>query len=173
MKKIPLKKIALGFVIILVICQFFRIDKVNPPVDPAQDLFNLAKAPEDVTAIVKKACYDCHSNEVKYPWYTNIAPVSWWIKDHVNEGSRHLNFSIWGTYKTRRQDKKLKECVENIEEGEMPMYSYVWMHGEAKLSQEEKEKLMSWFNSQRTHESDKPKEGNEKGGERKEEGRER
>ncbi len=158
LKKLPFKQIGLGLLMILIICQFFRIDKTNLTVHNVLDIASITKATPEIMAMLKTACYDCHSNEVVYPWYTNIAPVSWWIKNHVNEGCHHLNFSLWGTYKSRRMDKKLKECAEMIEEGEMPMTSYTLMHGEAKLSKEQKEKLIAWFTSLRTYEADKPKE---------------
>jgi hypothetical protein len=157
LKKIPLKKIGFGLIGVLIICQFFRIDKKYASIDPAMEFITVSAAPQEIASLLKTSCYDCHSNEVKYPWYTNVAPVSWWIKNHVNEGSRHLNFSIWGTYNGRRQDKKLKECVEMIEEDDMPMTSYTLIHGDAALNKEQKEKLVTWFNSIRTHESDKPK----------------
>jgi len=157
LKKITLKKIGIALLSLLIIFQFFRINKTNPAVDKFQDFIIITKAPPEIAAMLRVSCYDCHSNEVTYPWYTNIAPFSWWIKQHVNEGSRHLNFSVWGTYKSRKADKKLKECVENIEEGEMPMTSYTLMHSNARLSSEQKATLEAWFNSLRTHESDKPK----------------
>ncbi len=158
LKKINFKKVFIGLLISLVVCQFIRIDKSNLTVYNVLDIRTITKSPPEISAMLKASCYDCHSNEVVYPWYTNVAPVSWWIKNHVNEGVHHLNFSIWATYKSRRMDKKLKECVEMIEEGEMPMTSYTIMHEDAKLSESQKNTLIAWFNSLRTHESDKPKE---------------
>lgn len=158
LKKITFKKIFWGFVILLIVIQVFRINKTNPELQSELDIAQQTNMPENLHATLKKACYDCHSNEVKYPWYTNIAPVSWWIKHHINEGSHHLNFSDWGNYKERRKDKKLKECAEMLEANEMPLSSYLWMHSEAQLSSEEKSQLIAWFYSQRTFESDKPKE---------------
>lgn len=159
MKKIKLTKKNIGITLIgiLIFIQIIRIDKTNLKVYPPLDFISITKPNNEITSLLKNACYDCHSNEVKYPWYTNIAPVSWWIKHHINEGSHHLNFSIWGTYKSRRMDHKLKECIEMIEEGEMPMYSYTIMHSESKLSKAQQELLINWFKSLRTFESDKPK----------------
>ena len=124
LKKIPFNKIFQIFIGIIIIIQFFRIDKNNIKTFPVLDFLNATKAPEDITILIKKACYDCHSNETVYPWYTNIAPISWWIKNHVNEGSHHLNFSLWETYKSKRKDKKLSECIEMIEEDLIPYGLY-------------------------------------------------
>src|SRR5450432_444081 len=137
-QKLTLKNISIGLIIILILIQVIRIDKTNPPIDLSTDFITITKANSEISSILKTSCYDCHSNEVIYPWYTNIAPVSWWIKNHVNEGSHHLNFSIWATYKTRKMDKKLRESIELINEDEMPMYSYTLMHKTASLSKEQK-----------------------------------
>lgn len=155
-KKSILKKILIALVILLVVIQVFRIDKTNPPVEPDKDFVVLTNAPTEIVSILKASCYDCHSNESKYPWYTNIAPVSWWTKNHINEGRAELNFSEWGTYSSRRMDHKLKECIEEVEENEMPLNYYVWVHSDAKLNPEQKEQLNKWFESLRTHESDEP-----------------
>ncbi len=143
------KKILLGLVAVLIIIQFFRIDKTNPPVDNSQDFMTLTSPPAEVAQIMKDACYDCHSHETAYPWYTNVAPVSWWIKKHINEGREHLNFSIWGTYTAKKADHKLEECYEEVEEGEMPLNSYTWAHAEARLTDTQREQLVSWFKSLR------------------------
>lgn len=158
LKKITLKKVLLFLGAVLLIIQLIRIDKTNPPLNTATDISTVAQAPTEITSLLRSSCYDCHSNEVKYPWYTNVAPISWWIKDHINEAREELNFSEWGSYKTKRIDKKLKECSEMIEEGEMPLSSYTLIHGDAKLSKEQQAQLIAWFNSLRTFESDKPKE---------------
>ncbi|MCC6371554.1 MAG: heme-binding domain-containing protein [Bacteroidia bacterium] len=157
-KYFTLKKISLIVLALLLVSQFFRIDKSTKPVDSSKDFISLTSPPGDLANVLKTSCYDCHSNQPNYPWYTNVAPISWWIKNHINEGSHHLNFSEWGAYSSKKQDHKLEECVEMIEEGEMPMSSYTLIHGNAKLSKEQQQQLMDWFNSLRTHESDKPSE---------------
>lgn len=134
----------------LIIIQFFRIDKTVKPVNPQTDILALTQASTDISTIFKTSCYDCHSNQPTYPWYTNVAPISWWIKHHINEGSHHLNFSEWGTYSPKRKDHKFEECVEMIEEGEMPMTSYTLMHGDAKLTEAQKILLIDWFKAERT-----------------------
>ena len=144
-KKLTLKNIAIFLVFLFLVIQSIRIDKTTESVNPTTDFITLTSANAEVANTLKIACYDCHSNQPTYPWYTNIAPVSWWIKHHINEGSQHLNFSIWGTYSEKRKNHKLEECIEMIEEGEMPMYSYTLMHKEAKLADSQKLQLVEFF----------------------------
>jgi hypothetical protein len=139
------KKIIIGLVIILVLIQFVRVDKTNTPVDTTQDFITITKPPAEIVSLLKTACYDCHSNETTYPWYFDVAPVSWWAKDHVNDGRKHLNYSIWGTYKQEKQAHKIDEMYGEVEEGEMPLSSYTMMHGEAKLTPEQKISLVNWL----------------------------
>ena len=145
LKKITIKKIVIVIIGLLLISQLFRINKTTKPVDTTTDFISVTQANSEIASILKTSCYDCHSNQPVYPWYTNIAPLSWWIKNHINEGSEHLNFSEWGTYKLKRKDHKLEECLEMIEEGEMPMSSYTLIHGNAKLNDAQKTLLINWF----------------------------
>lgn len=130
----------------LIIIQFFRIDKSNPEYDIKNDFITIHSPPENVQAILKNSCYDCHSHETKYPWYTNIAPVSFWVKGHIKGGKQHLNFSDWGTYTAKKADHKLEECVEEIKSN-MPLKSYTWVHGEAKLTDTERQEMADYFQS--------------------------
>lgn len=139
------KNIGIALIVILIVIQFFRIDKTTQPINTAKDFIFVTNANPEVANILRVACYDCHSNQPVYPWYTNVAPVSWWVKNHINEGSRHLNFSLWGEYKDKRKHHKLEECIELVEEGEMPMSSYTWMHKEAKLTDAQKLQLVAYF----------------------------
>jgi|GEM_PF-59326 hypothetical protein len=129
----------------LLVLQFFQIDKTNPPLEDAQDYLAVATPPAGVTSLLQAACYDCHSHVTRYPWYTNIQPVAWWIKDHIEEGRQHLNFSVWATYPPKKAAHKLEECFEMVESKEMPMKSYTWMHGNARLTTEERSALAVWF----------------------------
>jgi hypothetical protein len=128
-----------------IIIQFIRPDWNTGKVHGANDLNHTVTVPENIEGILSKACYDCHSNGTNYPWYTNIQPVGWWTQKHVNEGKDELNFSEFKTYKLKRQRHKLHECEEMIEEGEMPLESYLWIHSEAKLTKTEKEALIAWI----------------------------
>jgi hypothetical protein len=145
-KKFTKRNILIGTIALLLLIQLFRIDKTIKPVDPQNDFIAITKPNDnEVTTLLKTACYDCHSSQPSYPWYTNIAPVSWWIKHHIDEGQHELNFSDWASYSEKRKHHKLEECIEMIEEGEMPMASYTWMHKEAKLTDAQKIKLVEFF----------------------------
>ena len=146
------KNVLLILLGVLLLIQFFRIDKTNPPVNPGQDFLQMAGPPAELGTLIKEACYDCHSNETKYPWYTNVQPVAWWVKDHIDEGREHLNFSEWGTYNARKRAHKMEEAVEETKEGEMPLNSYTWAHASARLSDEQRRQLASWFQEQMTRE---------------------
>lgn len=137
--------------------QLIRPDMTNPPVDPAQDFRQVARAPAEVQHLLEVACYDCHSNESKYPWYSQVAPVSWWVVNHIQEGREALNFSTFGALPAKDRTEALEESAEKIQEGEMPLASYTWMHPEAKLSADQKDVLMQWLNANSG-------EGAEKGG---------
>jgi hypothetical protein len=144
MKKI-LKWAAILLIVVLIIMQFFRIDKTVPEYDKNLDIITVTNAPDEVAGILKTACYDCHSYETHYPWYSNVAPVSWFLQNHINEAREELNFSLWGSFSAKRLSKKIEEAIEEIEEGEMPMKSYTITHASAKLSKEEREKLIQFF----------------------------
>jgi len=97
-----------------------------------------------VLQVLKTSCYDCHSNSTAYPWYNNIQPVAWWLNKHVNNGKKHLNFSEFGNYDTKKANHKLDEIVETLEKNEMPLFSYVIVHQNAKLSDAQKKLVMDW-----------------------------
>ena len=141
------KRILIALLLIFILIQFFRIDKTNPESDPSKDFITITNPPDEIKDMLKESCYDCHSHESKYPWYTNIAPISWWVKHHINEGREHLNFSIWGDYSEKKANHKLEECYEEVEEGEMPMSSYLIMHSHAGLSEQEIDQMVEWFKS--------------------------
>ncbi|MEO9850388.1 MAG: heme-binding domain-containing protein [Reichenbachiella sp.] len=140
-------KIIAGVMALLVIIQFFGINKENPIYQAENDFITITNPPEDIAQIIKTSCYDCHSYQTEYPWYTSIAPVSWWIGDHIEEGREHFNLSEWGKYSEKKALHKLEEFYEEVEEGEMPLTSYTLMHGEAGLSDEQVKKLVTWVKS--------------------------
>lgn len=142
MKKWKLVLLFLGIVFLILQC--IRPDFNTGDLKGENDIFHVVEVPDDVNAVLAKACYDCHSNHTEYPWYAQIQPVGWWIQDHVDEGKEELNFSEFASYKTKRQLHKLHECIEMIEDDEMPISSYISMHGDAKLTAEEKEKVITW-----------------------------
>ncbi|GAB4496044.1 MAG: hypothetical protein OHK0019_26910 [Saprospiraceae bacterium] len=139
------KRILLGLAIFLVLIQFIRIDKTNPPVDPKLDFATVARPPAEVLSTIKGACYDCHSYETKYPWYSNIAPVSWWMKGHVNEALEHFNFSTLGILNPEDLKWALGTAADEIREKKMPLKSYTWMHPEARLTDTQRALLATWL----------------------------
>lgn len=118
--------------------QFIEVDKTNPQV--TADL----QAPQEVKKILRTACYDCHSNETKWQFYTNIAPISWFIVDDVNEGRKKLNFSNWENIYTEKQDELKSKIWKEINEDEMPTSSYVYLHPDAKLGMPQKDIIKKW-----------------------------
>jgi len=144
--RVRITTIVLG---LLIIIQLIPVKKYSGEDDPSKDILSVEKADDHVKGILKNACYDCHSIKTEYPWYGNIAPVSWWIVHHVNEGREHLDFSSWTDYDAKKRDHKLEELAEEVEEGEMPLGSYMWMHENARLSEEERKALSVWANNLR------------------------
>ncbi len=114
-------------------------EKTNPPVDRAKEL----KAPEDVMAILKRSCYDCHSNETRWPWYANVAPMSWVVRRDVIEGRKALNFSTWYDYSDAKRRELRKQIYRSVVIA-MPLPQYLWLHPEAKLSQKDKQRIRDW-----------------------------
>lgn len=128
----------IAFVILVIIgIQFVPVERTNPPVQSDID------APANVKTILKRACYDCHSNETNWAWYTKVAPVSFLIAKDVNDGRKHVNFSEWGNY-TNKTEKIKEEIWEEVREEHMPPWQYKILHKEATLSMEEKEIIRNW-----------------------------
>lgn len=128
----------------LIVMQVLPVDRSDPPDDGPMEIGDPV-----VAEIVERACVDCHTNHTTWPWYSKIAPVSWWIADHVEEGREHLNLSEWGALDASGQDHKLEELAEYVENREMPLPSYTWLHGEARLTDEERRALVDWANAGR------------------------
>lgn len=139
-----LKTILVVLLVVFVGMQFVRPEKNIADKVAATDLIINEKPDMEVAVILKTACYDCHSDNTKYPWYAEVAPVSYWIADHVEEGKEHLNFSSWTLYSAKKKAHKMEELIEEVEEHEMPLDSYTWMHGEAKLSEDQIKALNTW-----------------------------
>ncbi len=116
-----------------------EVTDVNP-----DDLLKNVDISENVASMLKSACYDCHSNESTYPWYANIAPVKWWIYDHINQGREDLNFSVWNTLSKADQAEALDDIATAVMEGEMPLKPYPITHPKAKLSEEDKQAISDW-----------------------------
>ncbi len=140
------------FIVLLVV--FIGIQFVRPAKNKAEgtgknDISTLYAVPADVQAILKTSCNDCHSNNTVYPWYAEIQPVAWWLNEHIEDGKKDLNFSEFATYRIRRQYKKLEEINELVKKDEMPLNSYLWIHKDAKLNDQQKMVLAGWVEAVR------------------------
>ncbi len=149
MKNKLIRRVGLFLLAALVVMQFIQPEQSNPESNPEMDFLTVAGLDGEVAGLVKQACYDCHSNHTRFPWYASVAPISYVIDHHIEEGREHLNFSVWGEYSADKADHKLEECVEEIEEGEMPMSGYVALHSEADLSDEQLQVLIETFSGLR------------------------
>jgi hypothetical protein len=133
--------VAVILLIAFVTIQFVnRPERTNPPVNSA----NVLRAPRNIEPILRRSCYDCHSNETKWPWYSGIAPMSWTLAHDVEEGRDELNFSEWNTYSESRQRHLLEEICEAVKKGEMPLKGYTFAHPSAKLTIEDQRALCVW-----------------------------
>jgi hypothetical protein len=132
---------AVGLCVGFIVIQFVPVNRTNPPVEG--DL----RAPAEVLSVLRRACYDCHSNETMWPWYSRIAPVSWGIAHDVNEGRAALNFSTWNQLSPEKQAEAMKESWEEVVEGKMPTWYYVALHPEARLSANDQSVLRAWSGS--------------------------
>ena len=140
-----MKKIFYIILGVFIIIQFFQIDKTNPPINKGMDFLTIKNTPEQLATQIRSSCYDCHSNETKYPFYSNIQPVAWLLKNHIDEGRKELNFSTFATYEPKRQAHKLEEAAEYVEQKKMPLESYTLGHSDAKLSDEQRKQLVNYF----------------------------
>jgi len=134
-----MKKVFLVAVLVLIAIQFITIDKTNLQTDKSLEI----KAPEHIMSMFKTSCYDCHSNEVKWPWYSNVAPFSWVVSDHVDMGRKWLNFSTWENYTKEEKEKKLKGIFRTVYAA-MPLQSYTFIHEDANLTKEQRTTIREW-----------------------------
>lgn len=143
------RKIMLFLLAAFLVIQFFHPKKNKAEGPQPNYIGNNYAIPDDVKAILGKACNDCHSNNTHYPWYAKIQPVHWWMNKHINEGKRGLNFDEYTSRRIFFQYKKMDDVIEVIKENEMPLDSYTWIHKDAILTQAEKDKLISWASAVR------------------------
>lgn len=139
------KKLFLALLVMLIIIQFFPISTDNPSTVAEEELEAIIGSGYSEMSLIKDACYDCHSNDSKFPGYSRLQPVGWFLRSHIRGGRQKVNFSTWGKYSPKQQNHKLQECVEVIEENRMPMKSYTWLHPKSKLSQGDKDNLIAFF----------------------------
>lgn len=138
------KKIGLGLLVALIVIQFVRPTRNISTSESPNEISKFYDVPAEVHTVLKKSCYDCHSNNTVYPWYTNIQPVGLWLQSHVNEGKGELNFSEFGTYEQKKAKHKFEEIEEVVGEGEMPLGSYTLIHRDTKLTAEQSTAIAAW-----------------------------
>lgn len=138
------KKIGFALIGVLVIMQFLHPTKNSSDTTSANEISAHYQVPENIQALLKSSCYDCHSNNTVYPWYTNIQPIGWWLQSHVNDGKRHLNFSEFASYPEKKAKHKFEEIEDAMTNGWMPLKPYTLAHSEARLSPEQYKAMALW-----------------------------
>jgi len=129
-----------ALIVIFFLIQLIPVCRDNPEFDVEYDF----EAPVEVREIVVNSCYDCHSNQTNWPWYSYVAPMSWLVTSHVNEGRQKFNFSEWLKYPEEKRQKIKEEMMEEIEEGDMPLPGYVNMHDNTEITDEKLLILKTW-----------------------------
>lgn len=143
-----IKKISIPIILIIFIAiQFFDVNPNKTAETSENAIEKKYSVPQNVRQILNTSCYDCHSNNTVYPWYSKVQPVKWWLANHINDGKRHLNFDEFGTYPNDKKLKKLDEVAETVNANEMPLSSYTVIHTNAKLSAEQKSIIQVWVKS--------------------------
>jgi Haem-binding domain len=138
------RRILLIIVIVLIAIQLYRPAKTNPPENAALTLKSQAQVPPELDATFTRSCQDCHTYRTVWPWYSNVAPVSWFVISDVNDGRRHLNLSDWGKYKPEQMQRQLTKMCEEVKQGEMPLKQYTWIHKVAGLDGPQRQQICDW-----------------------------
>jgi len=141
------KIIAIVLMVAFVGIQFIPTTRNQSDSVPSTDFMLVNNVPETIQKKLQESCYDCHSNNTKYPWYNRIQPFGWLLENHIKEGKEKLNFSDFGSYSKRRQKSKLKSIADQIEDGKMPLSSYSMVHQDAMLSEDEKKEVLDWVDT--------------------------
>jgi hypothetical protein len=152
MKRLALKIfkwMALTLIVVFTLSQFVRPTKTNPPVDESRTLEAHTVMTPEIASIFARSCNDCHTNKTTWPWYSNVAPVSWFVIDHVNDGRRHLNFSDWSRMNEREAGGQLEQICKEVKNGGMPINSYTWIHRHAFLSNQDVQTICAWTSAER------------------------
>lgn len=145
-----LKKFLLALLVVFVAIQFIRPEKNMAQGEHTIVFITETNPPEDVKTVLRQSCYDCHSNNSVYPWYNNVAPISFWLSNHIRHGKEHLNFSEWNSLTDMEKDHKLEEVEEMVLQGEMPLNKYAWMHEEARLTDTQRIEIVEWVRKTRS-----------------------
>ena len=143
------RRAGIGLLFLLLAAQFWRPARNKAAAPGPNDINVKHPVPAKVQALLRRACYDCHSNNTHYPWYAEVQPMRWWLDGHINEGKRRLDFSEFGSYTAKRAAKKLEEVDDEVTDRRMPQKSYTWVHPEARLTPDEIKLLANWAESLR------------------------
>ncbi|MFI5188120.1 MAG: heme-binding domain-containing protein [Chitinophagales bacterium] len=138
------KKILLVLLVILIVIQFIHPSRNRSTGDQPNNISKAYNVPARVKTILEKACLDCHSNNTRYRWYFKIQPVDWWLTSHINDGREELNFDEFTDKPARYKYHKLESAIDLVKKGKMPLNSYLWVHKDALLSDQEKDTIMNW-----------------------------
>ncbi|HJY63295.1 MAG TPA: heme-binding domain-containing protein [Ignavibacteria bacterium] len=147
MKKV-IKIVLIIIIIAFVVIQFFRPERTTTEVYEESHITKIMNVPDDVHRILKRSCFDCHSDHTAWPWYTNVAPASWLVAKDVRNGRTKMNFSQWGKIPDAKREARLEAICEEITEGEMPLKEYLYLHGDAKLTPQDKDVLCNWVKAE-------------------------
>src|SRR3972149_303943 len=147
MKKV-IKIVLIIIIIAFVVIQFFRPERTTTAVYEESHITKIMNVPDDVHRILKRSCFDCHSDHTAWPWYTNVAPASWRVAKDVRNGRTKMNFSQWGKIPDAKREARLEAICEEITEGEMPLKEYLYLHGDAKLTPQDKDVLCNWVKAE-------------------------
>jgi hypothetical protein len=138
------KKILISVSFVLVFAQFFGPKKNDGDMATVDAFLTETKPREEVKKILETTCFDCHSAKTTYPWYNAITPVNYYLQEHIKDGQKHLNFSEWNAYSLKKKAHKMDELYEEVEEGEMPLNSYTWLHADANLTTKQIAAVVTW-----------------------------
>lgn len=142
--KRPVRLSILILVAVFLILQFFQPERNLGEIDTGTDLVSFTGMPDSLASILRISCYDCHSDRTVYPWYSYIAPVSWYLESHIKKGKEQINFGEFGSFKKSRKIGALGNICEVMEEGSMPLKSYLVIHRKARIGDEELEAICTW-----------------------------
>lgn len=141
------RRVGVAMLGLAVLIQLARPARTNPVTDPSRTMAAHLQVTPAASAVMDRACRDCHSNDTRWPWYSNVAPISWFVIDHVNSGRRHFNYSDWLQNDPDRTPRLLKDICDLTHKGDMPMSSYLWMHSDARVSDRDVNELCGWVRS--------------------------
>ncbi|HMH33135.1 MAG TPA: heme-binding domain-containing protein [Puia sp.] len=144
-----IRKILIVLLLVFIVIQFIRPARNNGPVTTKNDISHYVHVPDTVLHVLQRSCYDCHSNHTDYPWYVNVNPVGLWLRSHINDGKRAINFSDLSSFDKRKLDHRLSDIAEQVEKKEMPLSTYTFIHRYARLSEGQIHLIKDWTDAAR------------------------